>query len=88
MHNHLNNVKILLDHIEPYLSFEMGDLRGWFVPELLGDANVHLDALVHQALECLKGLAGAAREPRVIGPLLKRKEILDEGESCESVKQH
>ena len=70
VHNHPNDVKILLDHTEPYLSFEMGDLCGWFVPELLGDADVHLDALVHQALQRLEGLAGAAREPRVIRPLL------------------
>ena len=70
MDKYPNRVKILLDHIEPYLSFEMGDLCGWFVPELLGDADVHLDALVHQALQRLEGLAGAARKPRVIRPLL------------------
>ena len=48
----------------------MGHLGRGFVPELLGDADVHLNALVHEALERLERLAGAAREPRVIGPLL------------------
>ena len=71
-----------------YLSFEIGDFGRGFVPQLLRDPDVHLHSLVHETLERLEGLAGAAREPRVIGPLLKRKEILDEGESCESVKQH
>ena len=50
----------------------MGDLGGGFVPELLGDADVHLDALVHEALERLEGLAGAASEPRVIGSFLEK----------------
>ena len=53
-----------------HLSLEMGDLCRGFVPELLGDADVHLDALVHETLERLERLAGAAREPRVIRSLL------------------
>ena len=41
-----------------------------FVPQLLRYPYVHLDALVDEAVQCLEGLAGAAREPRVVIALL------------------
>jgi hypothetical protein len=40
------------------------------VPQLLWNSNVHFDPLVHEAAQRLKGLAGAAGEPRVVLTLL------------------